>query len=188
MQVTHLDIPEVILIEPMRHTDDRGFFSETYNALAFADAGIDAVFVQDNHSLSRDVGVLRGLHYQVPRYEQGKLVRVIRGRIFDVAVDIRIGSPTYGDYVYAELSADNWRQLWIPSGFAHGFCTLEHDTEVVYKVTNFYNKASDRSIRYDDPEIGIDWPVAVNDLILSDKDRSAPLLEDSEQAFTYLAS
>ena len=170
----------VLEIVPIRFGDARGFFSETYNAAHLARAGINLTFVQDNHSLSARRGVLRGLHYQLPPRAQDKLVRVVRGAIFDVAVDIRKGSPTFAKWVGIELSAEKWNQLLIPRGFAHGFVTLTENTEVVYKVTDYYSPDQDRSIRYDDPDLAIDWPVADGELQLSDKDRIAPRLAQSE--------
>jgi dTDP-4-dehydrorhamnose 3,5-epimerase len=178
MKVEPLAIPEVLLIEPRRFEDARGFFSEVYNRAAFRTAGIEAEFVQDNHSLSRDVGVVRGLHFQTPPHAQGKLVRVLRGAILDVAVDLRRGSPTYGRHVATELSGRNWRQLWVPPGFAHGFCTLEPDTEVAYKVTDIYAPACDKGLAWDDPALGIAWPVDPHSAILSDKDRRHPRLAE----------
>lgn len=180
-----LAIPEVILVTPAKFGDDRGFFSETYNAQAFCAAGIDATFVQDNQSLSRQKGVVRGLHFQKPPHAQGKLVRVVRGRILDVAVDIRVGSPTFGRHVSAELSADNWQQLWVPAGFAHAFCTLEADTEVVYKVTDYYAPECDAGILWNDPDLAIDWPVDAADAVLSAKDAVLPRLADLGECFRY---
>lgn len=178
--ITSLDIPDVKLITPRIFRDERGFFSETYNQQRLAEGGITGFFVQDNHSLSRRAGVVRGLHYQLPPHAQGKLIRVIRGAIFDVAVDIRPGSPTFGQHVTARLSAENWQQLWVPPGFAHGFCTLEPDTEVIYKVTDLYHPDSERGIRWNDPALAIDWPVSPSEVQLSDKDRQNPALADSE--------
>ena len=183
MQIEKLDIPDVVLVLPKIHRDARGFFSETFNARALEQFGISGDFVQDNHSLSVQTGVLRGLHFQLPPYAQDKLVRVTRGAIFDVAVDIRKGSPTYGHHVSATLSAQNWHQLWVPKGFAHGFCTLEPDTEVVYKVTDYYNADSDRGLAWDDQALGIEWPVAAGDAVLSDKDRQHPTLADLPTSF-----
>lgn len=180
-----LAIPDVKLITPKRFGDERGFFSETFNLKAFSEAGVDLVFVQDNHSYSAARGVLRGLHYQTPPCAQDKLVRCTRGRIYDVAVDIRRGSPTFGQYVGAELSAENWAQLLVPKGFAHGFVTLEADCEVQYKVTNYYSGECDRSIKWDDPKIGIDWPIERDVISLSDKDRNAPTLSEVELVFEY---
>lgn len=170
----------VLEIVPARFGDERGFFSETYNAARLAESGIDLTFVQDNHSLSARLGVLRGLHYQLPPRAQDKLVRVVRGAIFDVAVDIRKGSPTFSQWVGVELSAEKWNQLLVPKGFAHGFVTLTENTEVVYKVTDYYSPEHDRSIRYDDPDIAIDWPIAAGDLQLSDKDRAAARLVEAD--------
>lgn len=181
LKVERLDIPDVLLVEPARFGDARGFFSEVWSRRTLAQHGLDVDFVQDNHSLSRDVGVLRGLHFQTPPAAQGKLVRVVRGAILDVAVDIRQGSPTYGRHVAAMLSAENWKQLWVPRGFAHGFCTLEPDTEVIYKVDAGYDRAADAGIRWDDPALGIAWPV--RDPILSDKDRAAPRLAEIAPPF-----
>ncbi|MCB1479966.1 MAG: dTDP-4-dehydrorhamnose 3,5-epimerase [Rhodobiaceae bacterium] len=178
MHVSSLEIPEIKLVEPRKHGDERGFFSEVFNARLFAGHGIDATFVQDNHSLSRDAGVIRGLHFQAPPHTQGKLVRVVRGAVWDVAVDIRHGSPTFGKHVAAELSNENWRQLWIPAGFAHGFCTLQPNTEVVYKVTDYYAPEADFGVAWDDPALKIDWPVAADEAVLSDRDRKHPRLED----------
>jgi dTDP-4-dehydrorhamnose 3,5-epimerase len=169
-------IPAVKIITPKKHGDHRGFFSEVYNRAAMAEAGIDLIFVQDNHSLSGHVGTLRGLHFQSPPYGQDKLVRVTRGRILDIAVDIRTSSPTFGQHVEVELSAENWRQLLVPLGFAHGFVTLETDTEVLYKVSAPYGPANDHGLAFDDPALGIDWRLPLGDLVLSDKDRKHPRL------------
>ena len=181
MKVERLAIPDVLLVEPARFGDARGFFSEVWSRRALAQHGITADFVQDNHSLSREAGVVRGLHFQRPPAAQGKLVRVVRGAVLDVAVDLREGSPTYGRHVATRLSAENWRQLWVPRGFAHGFCTLEPDTEVLYKVDAYYDREADAGIRWDDPALGIDWPVAAP--ILSDKDRAAPCLAEVAPPF-----
>lgn len=178
-----LEIKGLKLFTPKKHCDLRGFFSETYNSETWNKAGLNYKFVQDNHSLSRDVGTLRGLHFQRPPFAQDKLVRVLRGRILDVAVDIRKSSPTFGEYVEVELSYDNWKQLFIPAGFAHGFLTLEPDTEVVYKVTNFYSHAHDRGIVWNDPELAIKWPLPESDVTLSLKDRTLPLMRDIEELF-----
>lgn len=176
MQVQRLAIPDVILFTPPRFGDARGFFSETYNAGRFAAAGLADVFVQDNHSFSAPKGVVRGLHCQIAPHVQGKLVRVVRGAIWDVAVDIRRGSPTYGKHVAAELSAANWSQLWIPGGFLHGFCTLEPDTEVIYKVTDVWNREAERGVIWNDPDLALPWPVAAEAVVLSDKDAVLPRL------------
>lgn len=163
---------------PERFGDHRGFFSETYNRQRFVEAGIDMEFVQDNHSLSAAMGTIRGLHFQSPPFAQVKLVRVVRGRILDVAVDLRRSSATYGRHVAVELSAENGRQLLVPIGFAHGFCTLEADTEIHYKVSAYYSAAHDKGLAYNDPALGIDWPVTLGEAILSDKDRQQPRLAD----------
>ena len=188
IDVKPMAIPEVKLITPAIFRDERGFFSETYSSQALATAGIDAQFVQDNQSLSRAKGVLRGLHFQTDPHAQGKLVRVVRGSIYDVAVDIRRGSPTYGRHVAATLSADNWAQLWVPVGFAHAFCTLEPDTEVIYKVTDFYAPDCDRGLAFDDPDLGIAWPIPAAQAVLSDKDRRHPRLRDLPAYFSYPAA
>jgi len=186
MHVDPCTIPDVLLLSPAKFGDNRGFFSETWNRRTFEQAtGIDADFVQDNHSLSAEVGVIRGLHFQSPPHAQGKLLRVSRGAILDVAVDIRAGSPTYGQHVAAELSAENWRQLWVPAGFAHGFCTLEPDTEVQYKVTDYYAPDHDFGLAFDDPALRIDWPVDPAAAVLSDKDRKHPRLADLPAYFEY---
>ena len=178
MDIRSLAIPDVKVISPKIFRDERGFFSETHNSRDLKAAGIDARFVQDNHSLSHARGVVRGLHFQVPPHAQGKLVRVTRGAILDVAVDIRRGSPSYGQHVSAVLSAENWAQLWVPVGFAHGYCTLEADTEVLYKVTDYYAPECDRGIKWNDPALGIEWPIAAREAILSAKDaRNAPLCD-----------
>lgn len=183
MQVEPLAIADVKLIMPRRFADDRGFFSETWSARAWEDAGFTALFVQDNHAYSVAKGVVRGLHFQLPPAAQGKLVRVTRGAIRDVAVDIRRGSPSFGRHVSAVLSADNWAQLWVPEGFAHGYMTLEPDTEVIYKVTNLYAPALDRGIRWDDPALGIDWGLSGQAAILSEKDRKLPTLAEAPDLF-----
>ena len=183
MKVTPTEIPAVLIVEPKRHGDARGFFSETYSRPAFAEKGIACEFVQDNQSLSGPAGVLRGLHYQLPPTAQDKLVRVVRGAILDVAVDIRRGSPTFAKWVAVELSADNWRQLFVPRGFAHGFVTLAENTEVCYKVSAPYHPQSERGIRFDDPALGIDWRVAPDNLTLSDRDRRHPSLAEQTDLF-----
>jgi dTDP-4-dehydrorhamnose 3,5-epimerase len=185
LDVRPLGLEGVVEIRPRRFGDDRGFFSETWSRGGLAEAGIDLDFVQDNHSYSAARGVLRGLHFQTPPSAQDKLVRVSRGSVFDVAVDIRQGSPTYGRWVGLTVSAELWNQILVPRGFAHGFVTLEPGTEVQYKVSAAYDPAQDRGIRYDDPAIGIDWPLAPADIQLSDKDRAAPLLADVETGFSY---
>ncbi|TNC50553.1 dTDP-4-dehydrorhamnose 3,5-epimerase [Rubellimicrobium rubrum] len=171
MQVEELAISGVKILRPKKHGDSRGFFSEVYNRHALGDAGIDIDFVQDNHSLSSERGVVRGLHYQTPPFAQDKLVRVIRGSIIDVAVDLRRSSTTYGKHVTAVLSADEWNQILVPVGFAHGFMTLEPNTEVIYKVSNYYAPEHDKGISWNDPDLGISWPIEERHAVLSDKDR-----------------
>jgi len=176
-------IPAVKIITTRRFGDERGFFTETWNRRRFAEAGIDLDFVQDNHSLSGPTGTVRGLHFQSPRFAQDKLVRAVRGRILDVAVDIRRSSPTYGRHVAVELSAGNGRQLLVPVGFAHGFRTLEPDPQVVYKVTAYYAPEHDHGLAFDDPDLAIDWPVARAAAIPSDKDRTHPRLAELPEYF-----
>ena len=179
MKVEPLAIPDVLLITPPRFGDERGFFSEVFVASRLADnAGITLPFVQDNHSLSTQPGVLRGLHCQVAPNVQGKLVRCIRGAIWDVAVDARRGSPTYGQWAAAELSAENWAQLWVPRGFLHGFCTLRPDTEVLYKVTAGYDREAERGAIWNDPDLALPWPVAPDQVVLSEKDKVLPRFRD----------
>lgn len=185
MKIEHLPTSGVILLEPQRHGDARGFFSEVYSSRSHAAAGIPNRFVQDNHSLSRQKGVVRGLHFQAPPHAQGKLVRVTRGAILDVAVDIRTGSPSFGRHEAVVLSAENWRQLWIPPGFAHGFVTLEPDTEVLYKVDAFYDRDLDGALRWNDPALGIDWGLPEAEAVLSEKDRAAPLLGELPPIFHW---
>ena len=183
MEIEALAIPDVKLIRPKRFGDARGFFSEVYNRAALAAAGIGMEFVQDNHSRSAAVGTIRGLHFQTAPFGQDKLVRVTKGRILDVAVDLRRASPTYGKYVSAELSAENWTQILVPIGFAHGFCTLEPDTEVLYKVSNVYAPANDGGVMWNDPDLGIAWPVKAGNAVLSDKDTRLPRLRDLPPLF-----
>lgn len=182
LEVRPLALDGVKEVIPKRVTDARGYFCETYNAERFAAAGIDMAFVQDNQSYSAARGVLRGLHYQLPPRAQDKLVRVTRGAIFDIAVDIRAGSPSYGNWVSLVVSAEIGNQILIPKGFAHGFLTLEADTEVIYKVTDTYSQEHDRAIRFDDPALGIKWPTLSVAYQLSDKDRSAPSLREARAA------
>ncbi len=181
-QFRRLEIPEVLLVEAQSVSDDRGFFAETYKMSEFSANGLSQTFVQDNHSHSVR-GVLRGLHYQKHPQAQGKLVRVLRGRIFDVAVDIRKGSPTYGHWVGSVLSASNLRMLYVPVGFAHGFCVISEHADVVYKVTEEYAAELDRGIIWNDPEIGIQWPVT--DPILSLKDAQLPCLKEADNSFEW---
>jgi glucose-1-phosphate thymidylyltransferase len=171
-------IPDVLLITPPRFLDDRGFFSETWNERRFSEAGICGPFVQDNHARSADRGVVRGLHLQIAPSAQGKLIRVVRGSIWDVAVDIRPGSATYGRHAGVVLSAENWQQLWVPAGLLHGYCTLEPDTEVIYKVTAPYDRPAERGVVWNDPALALPWPIAPAEAILSDKDRALPRLAD----------
>jgi dTDP-4-dehydrorhamnose 3,5-epimerase len=185
LEVRRLAIPEVLEIKPRKFGDARGFFSETWSTAAMKSAGLDSDFVQDNHSYSAARGVLRGLHFQLPPVAQEKLVRVSRGSIYDVAVDIRRGSPTYGRWVGLTLSAEIWNQILVPKGFAHGFVTLENDTEVQYKVTAPYSPEHERSIRFDDPTLAIEWPVEAEDILLSAKDAEAPSFADLNTEFTY---
>jgi dTDP-4-dehydrorhamnose 3,5-epimerase len=183
MKIDRLAIPEVMLLTPPRFADARGFFSETYKASQFAETGLSPSFVQDNHSLSRQRGTVRGLHCQVAPKVQGKLVRCVRGAIWDVAIDIRHGSPTYGRHVAAVLSAENWSQLWIPGGFLHGFCTLEPDTEVIYKVTAEYDRPTERGVIWSDPDLALPWPVPADQVVLSDKDARMPRLAECDVWF-----
>jgi dTDP-4-dehydrorhamnose 3,5-epimerase len=180
IEVRPLGLDGVLEIRPSRFGDERGFFSETYSAPAFAEAGIDVDFIQDNHSFSAARGVLRGLHYQLPPSAQDKLVRVTRGSVYDVVVDIRRSSPTFGCWVGLTLSAELWNQILVPKGFAHGFVTLEEGCEVQYKVSAPYDRAADRAIRFDDPAIGIEWPLERRTLTLSVKDEAAPLLSEAD--------
>lgn len=179
MKVTETRLPEVKIIDPVVRGDERGFFVETWNARAYAEAGLDATFVQDNHSRSAR-GVLRGLHYQI-RQPQGKLVRVVAGRAFDVAVDIRRSSPRFGQWVGVELSATNKRLLWVPPGFAHGFLALEDGTDFVYKCSDFYAPEHERSILWSDAAIGIDWPLGeIGDPIVAAKDQAGKTLAEAD--------
>ncbi len=183
MLVEDTAIPAVKIVTPKKFGDARGFFSEVYNRLVWEKAGLGFEFVQDNHSFSAAVGTLRGLHFQTPPFAQAKAIRVGRGRILDVAVDIRRSSPTFGRYVAAELSAENWRQMLVPTGFAHGFVTLEPDTEVLYKTTAVYSPANDRGIAWDDPDIGVAWSLPGTGPILSDRDRRWPRLREAQDLF-----
>jgi dTDP-4-dehydrorhamnose 3,5-epimerase len=185
LRAERLAIREVILLTPPRLGDARGFFSETYHQARWQEAGIDAVFVQDNHSFSAARGTIRGLHGQIAPSVQGKLVRCVRGAIWDVAVDLREGSPNYGRHVSAMLSADNWQQIWIPGGFLHGFCTLEPDTEVIYKVTAPYDREAERGVIWNDPDLALPWPVRPDEAILSEKDRNLPPLPHAACWFQY---
>lgn len=184
MQITETFIQGLKVVEPKVFGDHRGWFMETYNEEIFQKAGIDIRFVQDNQSFSATKGTLRGLHYQLNPKAQTKLVRCTKGAIFDVAVDIRKGSPTFGKWFGIELSAENKKQLLIPQGFAHGFMTITDDVEVQYKVDNLYAPDCDRGISWNDPEIGIEWPLEITP-VLSEKDEKAPLLKDADNNFTY---
>lgn len=183
MQVIETDISAVRRIIPNRFGDARGWFSETYRADILAAAGITDILVQDNQSFSAPVGTVRGLHFQIPPMAQAKLVRVLSGAILDVAVDLRRESSTYGRHVAVRLDAEGGEQLFIPAGFAHGFCTLEADTMVAYKVSDYYSRAHDRSLRWNDPDLAIAWPVDASLAVLSDKDQAAPLLSELDALF-----
>lgn len=180
MEVIPTALTEVKIIVPKKFGDDRGFFSETYNRRSLSELGIDVEFVQDNQSLSVERGVLRGLHYQRPPHAQDKLVRVVRGAILDVAVDIRRSSATFGQHVSALISAENWQQIFVPRGFAHGFVTLEPNTEVVYKVTDYYAPQAEGGIIWNDADLGIDWQIEAKDVILSGRDREHPTFHDAD--------
>ena len=183
MQVESLAIPDVKLLTPKKHGDHRGFFSEVFNRKVLAEAGIDIDFVQDNHSLSAERGTMRGLHFQSPPYAQDKLVRVVKGAIFDVAVDLRTGSPTFGQHVSAVISAQAWNQILVPIGFAHGFMTLEPDTEVIYKVSNYYAPDHDHGLLWNDPALGIEWPMGPDEITLSEKDQRQPVIGAIDSPF-----
>jgi len=185
MKFERLSIPDVFKITPARFGDARGYFSEVFKEQWFRENVADVSFVQDNQSLSATTGTVRGLHFQLEPFAQGKLVRCIAGAIFDVAVDIRAGSPTFGKWVGTELSAENGDQLWIPTGFAHGFATLVPDTVIHYKVTAPYSAKDDRGLLWNDPDIGIVWPVSEAEAMLSDKDKVQPRLGDLALSFTY---
>ncbi|MBO6824772.1 MAG: dTDP-4-dehydrorhamnose 3,5-epimerase [Sneathiella sp.] len=178
-------IKDVIIITPKRFGDSRGFFSEVWNAQNFAKAGITDAFVQDNHAFSSEKGTLRGLHYQTDPHAQGKLVRVTRGAVLDVAVDIRVGSPTFGLHVAVELSSENWRQLWVPKGFAHGYVTLTENVEFLYKVSGRYSPENEAGIIWNDPDLGINWGLSEEEVHLSDKDKILPKFKDQDKLFQY---
>ncbi len=184
MQIEPTALPDVVILTPRRFGDDRGWFSETWNAATMAGAGLDLPWVQDNHSMSAAVGTLRGLHYQSPPRAQDKLVRCTRGAILDVAVDVRVGSPTYGRWLGVELTPANGRQLLVPKGFLHGFVTREANTEVQYKCTDLYSPEHDGAVRWDDPDIGVDWGLS-GPPVLSAKDEAAPLLRDAPSPFGW---
>jgi dTDP-4-dehydrorhamnose 3,5-epimerase len=185
MQHTPCSIPDVLLFTPHRHRDARGFFAETFRQDLFQSVIGPTTFVQENHSLSRDLGTVRGLHFQTPPKAQGKLVQVVRGAVVDVAVDIRAGSPTFGQHVRVSLSAENGQQLWVPIGFAHGFCTIEPDTEAIYKVTDYYSPTHDSGLAFDDPTLAIDWGIPLDQAILSEKDRHRPRPSELLASFAW---
>lgn len=186
--ITQTKLPGVVLIKPTRFTDERGFFCETWNAGTLNKHGINTVFVQDNQSFSGAVGTVRGLHYQSPPHAQSKLVRCGRGALLDVAVDVRKDSPTYGEWIGVELSAENGKQLLIPEGFLHGFVTLEPNTEILYKCSDYYAPECDGAIRFDDADIGVDWGISPDQAVLSEKDAAAPFLKDFDSPFTFEAA
>lgn len=185
MKIRKLDIDDLLEITTVRREDERGFFSETWNRRTLAEVGVDVEFVQDNHSLSVAAGTVRGLHFQTPPFAQAKLVRVLSGKILDIAVDIRLGSPTFGRWVGVELSAEKWNQLFIPIGFAHGFVTLLPNTEIAYKVSNYYSPEHDRTILFDDPALAIQWPLELAPFQLSIKDREGQPLSKVDAGFIY---
>ena len=178
MRLEVLSISAVKVLTPEKYYDQRGFFSETYNRRALTELGLDVDFVQDNHSFSAERGTVRGLHFQTPPYVQDKLVRVVHGSVFDVAVDLRSSSPSYGKHTNAVLSAGAWNQVLVPIGFAHGFMTLEPSTEVIYKVSDYYAPAHDKGLLWNDPALGIRWPIPEDEVLLSDKDRQQPRLSE----------
>lgn len=184
MQIEETRLPGVVILTPRRFGDDRGFFAETWNRQTMAGLGITTEFVQDNHSVSAEMNTVRGLHFQAPPHAQAKLVRCGKGALFDVAVDIRKGSPTYGQWVGVELSAENGRQVLVPVGFLHGFATRMPDTEICYKCSEYYAPECDGAVRFDDPGIGIDWGLS-GEAVLSGKDAGAPLLADFDSPFTW---
>lgn len=185
VQIEKTSLPGVLILTPRRFGDARGFFCESWNRRVMAEQGLDYDFVQDNHSLSAQIGTVRGLHFQAPPHAQDKLVRCGRGRIFDVAVDIRKGSPSYGQWFGIELSFENGKQLLVPAGFLHGFATREPDSEIIYKCTDYYAPQADGAVRFDDPDIGIDWGLEGTEAILSEKDAAAPLFRDFDSPFVW---
>lgn len=191
MQIDELAIPDVKVLTPVKHSDNRGFFSEIYNRETLLEAGINLHFVQENYSLSADPHTVRGLHFQTGAYQQDKLVQVVSGAILDFAVDLRRGSPWFGQHVCAEISADNWRQVLVPKGFAHGLITLVPGTAVMYRVTAHYSREHDHGVRWNDPDIGIDWTangaIKENTVVLSEKDKELPFLADCDTLFDYHA-
>ncbi|MBO6757314.1 MAG: dTDP-4-dehydrorhamnose 3,5-epimerase [Roseibium sp.] len=185
MTADTLPAPPVTLISVKKHTDPRGFFSETYKTSRLEAAGVGITFVQDNHAFSVEKNTIRGIHFQTPPFAQDKLVRVVRGAILDVAVDLRVGSPTFRHHVSAVISADNWQQILVPIGFGHGLVTLEPDTEVLYKVSNLYSPEHDKGVLWNDPDLDIDWGIDPAGALLSDKDKAQPHLKDLPAYFTY---
>jgi dTDP-4-dehydrorhamnose 3,5-epimerase len=185
MQVERTKLRDVLILRPKKFGDERGFFSETFKVSVLAEYGVDLPWVQDNHSYSAAPGVLRGMHFQTAPFPQAKLVRVTKGALLDVAVDIRVGSPTYGEHVAVELSAENWAQLYVPIGFAHGFCTLTPDTEALYKVTSEYSPAHEGGVLWNDPDLGIEWPFSEADATLNARDRAWPRLRDLTSPYVY---
>jgi dTDP-4-dehydrorhamnose 3,5-epimerase len=185
MDIKTTKLPGVLVLKPRRFADTRGYFVETYNAQAFRQSGIIVHFVQDNQSFSLRKGTVRGLHFQLPPAAQAKLIRVLRGSIFDVAVDLRLDSPTYGQWIAEEISAEGAQQVFVPRGFAHGFCTLEPNTEVAYQVDSYYAPASENGIIWNDPSLNIPWPVKSNEAILSEKDHQLGTFKDLVSPFRY---
>ena len=183
LEVKSLELEGVTLFRPRKFVDTRGYFIETFNAKSYAEAGVDTAFVQDNQSMSRKLGTIRGLRFQWPPAAQAKLVRVLRGSIFDVAVDLRHGSRSYGRWCSATLTGDGGEQLFVPRGFAHGFCTLEPNTEVAYKIDNFYAPSCDAGLRWDDPDLAIPWPVRPADAVISEKDAGLPFFRTFASPF-----
>jgi dTDP-4-dehydrorhamnose 3,5-epimerase len=188
MEIERFDIPGLVVVIPVRFRDSRGFLSEVFNEAQFGAAVEPVHFVQENHSRSEPAGTIRGLHFQAPPKAQAKLVRVTRGAVWDVAVDLRLGSPTFGHHVGVELTAENGKQLWIPVGFAHGFCTLEPSSEVIYKMTAYYDLASSHGVAWDDPDLAIPWPVDRRRVLLSDRDQRNPQLKDTPSCFSAAQS
>lgn len=185
MEITATHIPEVKIVDPGRHADARGWLSEVWNPGALADAGIDVHFVQDNQSHNPVAGAVRALHFQIPPYEQGKLVICLAGRIYDVALDLRVGSPTYGEHYGLEMHGDDTCQMWIPPGFAHGYCALEANTRVLYKLTAPYAPDAGGGVLWNDPALGIDWPLGDDEAVVNERDRSWPTLADFESPFRW---
>lgn len=185
MDIINLDIPDVKILKPVRHKDQRGFFSEIFSQPTLQAAGLQLDIAQENFAFSIQQNTIRGLHYQTPPYAQDKLIQVVRGAIFDVALDLRNGSPWFGQFVGAEISADNWNQILVPAGFAHGLCTLEPNTAVIYKVTAPYSPDHEGGICWNDPDLQIPWPISPQDALLSDRDQSLPRLSELDSPFEY---